>query len=124
MKGHAHSRTHARRLPLPNMSELAATLPTSGQVAQARSELDAVIAFFQEARRSLDALPTSDGSGSFVDSTQQVVDRLLDRSKSNPALALAVRRVPRRTEPRTSTGGSDDEARRARELCDLINASM
>jgi len=60
MKSSTRHRTRSRA-PARRTAQLATQLPTLEQVAQARSELDEVIAAVRALRKTLDSIPTSDG---------------------------------------------------------------
>jgi hypothetical protein len=85
----------------PHSPRLAVTPPTppaGGEIERAKSSLDAAIVLLEQVRRWLDALPP--------DARQRVMSR-----------------EPRQL-PVPDTSESGEEAREARRLCELINASL
>jgi hypothetical protein len=111
---------HSRQSPRP--LELAAVDSPNDEIARARSMLDALIAFLEEARRSLDALPASQ-NGRSVATSGHMLETLLEHARRTPAVTPPRNIAPRKAR-RVARRLSTEEARRARELCDVINASI
>lgn len=122
MKRTAHTATQAPRKRTRHIPKLAATLPTSQQIAQARSRVDEMLVALQTIRRCLDGFPTAECAESVANATG-VLGRLHDTRSSvlGPALRAAPRKAVRRT---ASVRASKEEERRACELCDLINSQL
>ena len=117
----SRKRTHSLRPFVAHLSELAASLPSNTEVAQAKAALDDVMSFLKQVRTSLDELPTSETAGPVAQSIQ-VFDKLLDSVQNNAALSLALGLTPqgaRRAAPKRS---SESEDLRARELSEQLAA--
>src|SRR5688500_3353703 len=86
-------RTNSLRPFVLHLSEMAASLPSSVEIAAAKVALDDIIAFLQHTRASLDERPTCETAGSIAQSIQ-VCDRLLDSAQKNATVGLALGLTP------------------------------
>jgi hypothetical protein len=116
---------HAARHPRqsPRSLEFTATDRPSDDIAQAKLVLDALIAFLDDTRRSLAALHASP-DGRRGATTGHLLEVLLAQARRSPALAPARTIAPRKSKRVVQHQPSDEEAKRARALCEAINASI
>ncbi len=123
MKRTAHTATRAPRKRAQHVPKVGATLPTSEQIAQARLEVDEMLAALQTIRRCLDGLPTAECAESVANATE-VMGRFRGSTRSS-IRGLTPGVTPKKAVRRTaSVLASKEEEQRARELCDLINSLL
>jgi len=83
--------------------------------------LDALIAFLEEARRSLDALPASH-DGRPVTTGVSLLETLLENARSRPARPPAPSVAGRKRQAAAPGEPSGEAELAARELCDRFNS--
>jgi hypothetical protein len=104
---------------LARLSQLASSLPSQSEIAEAKVALDRLIDFLTGVRRSLDQLPTSDASGSVAE-LAQVFDRLLDKAESNALVSLAMGIAPKRAQKAPTRQNSGEQLEAANRLYESL----